>query len=137
MSLIENECKKPYRYNNNSNNILNFTKGKNKASLWEMCPNTEFFLVRIQSEWEKIRRKKTLYLDIFYAVHLDECVKPPLAIKLFYLSQSKSLLFSFLSIWISNVKASSFLIFIISVSQFSVLENPDLLWAFHFRIKDG
>ena len=37
-------------------------------TLCEMCPNTAFFLVRIQSECRKIRTEKTPYLDTFHAV---------------------------------------------------------------------
>ena len=38
------------------------------GTLCEMCANTEFFLVRIQSECTKIRTEKTPYLDTFHAV---------------------------------------------------------------------
>ena len=37
-------------------------------SLCEMCPNTTFFLGRIQSECGKIRTRKNSYLDTFHAV---------------------------------------------------------------------
>ena len=36
--------------------------------LHEKCPNTEFFLVLIQSEYRKIRTKKTPYFDTLHAV---------------------------------------------------------------------
>ena len=41
-------------------------------TLREKCPNTEFFLVRIQSECEKIRTRKTPYLDTFHAVMIEK-----------------------------------------------------------------
>ena len=34
----------------------------------EKCPDTEFFLVRILSEYRKIRTRKSPYLDTFHAV---------------------------------------------------------------------
>ena len=40
-----------------------------KHSLCEKCPNTDFFLVRIQSEFKrKYGPEKTPYLDTFHAV---------------------------------------------------------------------
>ena len=45
-------------------------KQRNKT-LREKCPNTEFFwsiFYRIQSKCQKIRARKTLYLDTFHAV---------------------------------------------------------------------
>ena len=38
--------------------------------LREKCPNTELFLVHIQSEYRKIRTETTPYLDTFYAANL-------------------------------------------------------------------
>ena len=40
----------------------------NAQRLREKCPNTEFFMVRIQSECGKYGIEKTLYLDTFQAV---------------------------------------------------------------------
>ena len=40
-------------------------------ALHEKCPHTVFFLVRIQSEWGKIRPRKTPYLDSFHAMLLS------------------------------------------------------------------
>ena len=40
-----------------------------KLSLRDKCTNTEFFLLRIQSEYGKIRTRKTPYLDTFHTVH--------------------------------------------------------------------
>ena len=39
-----------------------------QQTLREKYPNTEFFLVRVQSEYEKIRTRKTPYLDTLHTV---------------------------------------------------------------------
>ena len=50
------------------NRTIDFFEG----SLREKCLNTELFLVRIQSEYRKIRTKITPYLDTFHAVVKQE-----------------------------------------------------------------
>ena len=42
----------------NTITIYNVTYSRTNTSLREMCPNTKFFLVRIQSERGKIRARK-------------------------------------------------------------------------------
>ena len=44
-----------------------------RTTFREKCPNTEFFLLRIQSECGKIWPEKTLYLDTFLTVTTLQC----------------------------------------------------------------
>ena len=75
---------------------------KRITPLREKCPNTEFFYrvnLRIQSEYKKIRTRKTPYLDTFHAVHYSVKLKFPAKILFWVLFRRKFVLGSFTSLF--------------------------------------